>query len=182
MSRPTPASASTCCSADRAYGHSGAQMTQAWSHGPSMVLELKREMSMRSRANEPLPDQCRGDVLLRFSQRPASMKARHFATISALMAACTCACGQEAPRPVPADPGALQAPLTTDPEIAKRPPANVDPKAVERPPSNVDPEMAKKPPTERDGRPEGKEAVPEKRSREDDCRGPAELCKQDSAR
>jgi hypothetical protein len=111
-----------------------------------------------------------------------ALKTRGYATILALMAACSCACSQEAPSSVPADPGALQAPPAIDPEIAKRPPTNIDPQAIERPPSNVDPQMAKKPPIESAGRLEGKEAVPEKRSREDDCKGPADLCKQDSAR
>jgi hypothetical protein len=111
------------------------------------------------------------------------MKARHLATISALMAACACVFSQDKPpSALPADPGALQAPPATDPEIVKRPPANVDPQAVERPPSNVDREMAKEPPTERAARPEAGKPMPEKKSREDDCRGPADLCKQDSAR
>jgi hypothetical protein len=97
------------------------------------------------------------------------------------MAACGCACTQETPAAasVPAEPRALEAPAT-DPEIAKKPPATVDPRAVERPPVNVDPEIAKTPAAERAG--DGKPGVPEKKSREDDCRGPAELCKQDSAR
>lgn len=113
--------------------------------------------------------------------RMAPMKTRHLAAIWALTAVCTCACSQDrAGSTVPADPGARELPPVTDPEIVKRPPANVDPKAVERPPGNVDPEIAKSPPMERTARPSS--ATPEKSSREDDCRGPADLCKQDSAR
>jgi hypothetical protein len=104
------------------------------------------------------------------------------AAVTALLVACTCACGQDtANRQAPASPGAIQAPPTTDPGIVKTPPANVDPKSIERPPSNIDPEIARKPPGEAASGPR----VPQsggKQSREDDCRGPADLCKQDSAR
>ena len=111
------------------------------------------------------------------------MKTRLHATISALMAVCTLACSQDRPSSaLPAVRGALRAPPATDPEIVKRPPANVDPQAVERPPRNADPEMAKAPPTERAARPEDGSPTPEKRSREDDCIGPAYRCKQGSER
>jgi hypothetical protein len=78
----------------------------------------------------------------------------------------------------------MQAPPAIDPGIVKTPPAAIDPQAIERPPQNVDPGMVTRPPTgpasssgagTRQQRPPGS-------SREDDCKGPAELCKQNPAR
>lgn len=110
------------------------------------------------------------------------MKTRQHATIWALMAACTCACSQDMPRTAaPGNPGDNQAPAASDPQIVKRPPAKLDPRAVERPPSNVDPDIAKAPPAERAVPPERK-ARPEKKSKGDDCRGSADLCKENSER
>jgi hypothetical protein len=92
----------------------------------------------------------------------------------------------------------VREPATTDPGILKAPPANAKSGDMERaPPANVDPQMTVPPPADagaREGvrppagaasrpRPPSSNAKPAiSRSRQDDCRGPAALCKQDSAR
>lgn len=113
---------------------------------------------------------------------------RHIVT-AALVVVSAGACGEPsgpaapARPPVTPAPPAAQAPPATDPGIVKIPPI-VDPQAIERPPPNVDPGIIEKPPV--DATPAAGAGTrlprPPGSSREDDCRGPAELCKQDSAR
>lgn len=74
------------------------------------------------------------------------------------------------------DPGLVTpAPPTGDSRIAEPAPRNVDPSIVQTPPPDAQTPSG----TQERNRPPG--AGPGQ-SREDDCRGPAELCKQDSAR
>jgi len=91
-------------------------------------------------------------------------------------------------------------PPSTDPGVVKRPPDNVDPQVIDHPPRKVDPGLVQTPPT--DANPAGVEksadgqrddarsrendragkASARKKSKQDDCRGRADLCKQDSPR
>lgn len=80
----------------------------------------------------------------------------------------------------PVDGGAIIIPPETDRKAIKPAPKNVDPEAVKPAPGNVEPGTAtqaeKTMRTKRATQP----AVGKKRSKEADCKGPAELCKQDS--
>lgn len=102
--------------------------------------------------------------------------------------------------------GAIIMPPSTDPGLIKRPPENVDPGVIAVPPANVDPGVIERPPTdtnprgtsERKGgseeggadnpdRPGTREGAsggktPTGLSEKTTCRGPASLCKQNSAR
>lgn len=107
---------------------------------------------------------------------------RHTVT-AALVAVSAGACSESSAPGAPAQPPVTQAPPATDPGIVKTPPV-VDPQAIERPPPNVDPGIIKKPPEDATPPAGAGSRLPRPlgSSREDDCRGPAELCKQDSAR
>lgn len=77
-----------------------------------------------------------------------------------------------------------QLPRTGDNEMVRQPPRTGDGDMVQRAPAAVDPEMVKRPPppgqADRDAAPPPR--VGRGMSREDDCRGQAGLCKQDSAK
>lgn len=69
--------------------------------------------------------------------------------------------------------------------MVAQPPATGDTEAIKRAPTEVDPAIVKRPPAsaaQADRDAAGPEQVPARPSREDDCKGPADLCKQGSAR
>jgi hypothetical protein len=81
----------------------------------------------------------------------------------------------------------------TDPGIVNTPPDHVDMEVLNKPSAKVDPDIAVPPPKDakqaKKGnnppgakKPAGSKKPARKKSHKDDCRGPAELCKQDSAR
>ncbi|RJF95664.1 hypothetical protein [Noviherbaspirillum saxi] len=124
--------------------------------------------------------------------------------IALLMACPASSLAQAAPgERAPVDAGAIIMPPKTDPGAVTRPPENADPKAIDRPPNRGSPGLTEKPPTGAEpraavkgrkmdgagGRQPGKTqnrneatAVTREESKEDDCRGPADLCKQQSPR
>jgi hypothetical protein len=125
--------------------------------------------------------------------RPTGLGARlHRRAIAALLATCACtAAAMQGSQPPAASPRG-EASGTGDSGMVKQPPAVGNPEMI-RPapaPSSVDPGMAKRPPdpaaqADRDaaGPPQRPATQGAGRpSREDDCKGPAALCKQDSAR
>ncbi|GAA4328776.1 hypothetical protein GCM10023165_01330 [Variovorax defluvii] len=86
----------------------------------------------------------------------------------------------------PPAPPSQQAPQAgTDAGIVTKPPMGLDPELTTRPPRKIDPEMLERPPAQArpgDSAEEKRGAAPSRRSREDDCRGSAADCKQNSAR
>lgn len=128
----------------------------------------------------------------------------HFNFVAAaLLGACAVACAQQT---VPGPPAAADMPVSpaapdtapaaaapptpdaasrTDLGIAQQPPATGDTRSMSGPPaSQADPTMARQPPADaRAAERVTPPAVPPTgSSRQDDCRGRADLCKQDSAR
>jgi hypothetical protein len=91
------------------------------------------------------------------------------------------ALAQPASAPLPAPAASRPVPPSKDQGMVQVPPPVGDRALVERPPAKVDPGMIVKPPSAR--MPADRSVTPPVRpSRQDDCRGAAELCKQDSAR
>jgi hypothetical protein len=93
--------------------------------------------------------------------------------------------------------GAIIVPPATDPGMAKEAPPSGDPQAVKPPPMPVEPDAVRKAAPKNDAgkinekaskAPAQRKAAPATRQdskpppRNDDCKGPAELCRQDSAR
>ena len=71
----------------------------------------------------------------------------------------------------------------TDPEVIVRPPPTVDPRLTKPAPRNIDPGLVEKPPADANpGNSSKSRPQPSTRSRQDDCRGSAADCKQNSAR
>lgn len=72
-----------------------------------------------------------------------------------------------------------------DPGMVNTPPPAGDVPIAQPPPRNVDPSILQAPAPDAQtpsGTPERNPAAGSGKSRQDDCRGPAELCRQDSAR
>lgn len=139
------------------------------------------------------------------------MKIIHIAIMNALLGFSANAFAQasggmspDLPQTAPAA-GAIIMPPSTDPGLIKRPPENVDPGVIAVPPPNVDPGVIERPPTDANprgsnenkggsefngdkpgglGTPGGASATktPTGLSEKTSCRGPASLCKQNSAR
>ena len=70
----------------------------------------------------------------------------------------------------------------TDPEMVVKPPAGVDPRLAKPAPRNNDPGMVEKPPADAAPSASNARPAPSAPSRQDDCKGTAEDCKQNSAR
>lgn len=77
----------------------------------------------------------------------------------------------------PVDAGAIIIPPDTDPKAVKPAPKNVDPKAVKPAPLRVEPESAAPAETKKI---KPQKIPTRKRSKDADCKGSAELCKQSS--
>lgn len=77
----------------------------------------------------------------------------------------------------PVDAGAIIMPPETDPKAVKPAPKNVDPKAVKPVPLRVEPESAAPAETKKI---KPQKIPTRKRSKDADCKGSAELCKQSS--
>ncbi|PLC03245.1 hypothetical protein CY658_20655 [Variovorax sp. RO1] len=72
-----------------------------------------------------------------------------------------------------------------DPEFIVKPPAHGNPRLLKPAPPDRDPGLVKKPPTDAKDAKDTKDAKPDEGkapSRQDDCRGTAEDCKQNSPR
>jgi hypothetical protein len=104
------------------------------------------------------------------------------------LAACGLAGAQAVTAPAATDPGILKAPPATGTaaDMQRTPPRNVDPQMSVPPPADAGARDAVRPPATTASRPRPRSSAPAPpaagRSRQDDCRGSAELCKQDSAR
>lgn len=118
------------------------------------------------------------------SEPPKHARAGLGVLLATMLAGSGCAAAQGASPPEAAR-GAASAPVPSrvDPKMVK-PAPQVDPRAVRQPPPQGDPDIARQPPAEKDpsAQPRRPATPAAGMSREDDCRGPAELCKQDSAR
>jgi len=70
----------------------------------------------------------------------------------------------------------------TDSEMVVKPPAGVDPRLAKPAPRIKDPGMVEKPPADAAPNASNARPAPSAPSRQDDCKGTAEDCKQNSAR
>ncbi|HZW11969.1 MAG TPA: hypothetical protein VFF81_02095 [Noviherbaspirillum sp.] len=106
---------------------------------------------------------------------------------AALLAVPVLANAQASSEPrTPVDGGAIIIPPDTDPKAVKPAPKNIDPGVIKPAPGNVERGMEPDAGAQAEKKVRPKRAaqpqppVGKKRSREADCKGPAELCKQDS--
>ncbi|WP_390345435.1 hypothetical protein ACFJIS_31850 [Variovorax boronicumulans] len=101
--------------------------------------------------------------------------------VAALVAGPAAAQSADKPPPQPVKPQAQPGP---DPELLVKPPAHGQPRLVKPAPPDRDPGMVKKPPADAKRAGEDKPRVdnPGASSRQDDCRGTAEDCRQNSPR
>lgn len=108
---------------------------------------------------------------------PAAMKAILVCSVAALSAVSAA----EPPMDKHPEPADSQTHPGGDTEIIVKPPAGVDPRMAKPAPRNKDPELVERPPADTMPRGSKSRAVPSERSRQNDCKGAAEDCKQNFA-
>jgi hypothetical protein len=132
-------------------------------------------------AGAPPDEMPSGAVMFEGAKSMLSRRSIWVAGALALFAGSVAAQATDKPQRPP--PVGSDAQPSVDKEIVVKPPAKVDPRLAKPAPGNRDPGMVERPPADaRPGDGSKPRVDPSERSRQDDCRGAAEDCKQNSPR